>query len=165
MATFTAYMFDGKRTAQKVLNELEDSSIAYLWIDDVAVVSKNKLGLLKIHSTWAQDEIGAAGLGWGSITGALLGALTGPKGALAGAAMGGSLYGLMGATMDAAFDDPKLDEFGADLKNDTSALVLVTDETYLEEYESVLTPYNGTLIQTDLNEDDIDYIRKKLKTN
>ena len=164
MATFTAYMFDGKRTAQKVLDELEDSANDYMWVDDVAVVSKSKLGLLKINSTWAQDEMGAAGLGWGALTGALLGLMAGPSGALAGAAMGGSLYGLMGATMDLAFDDPKLDEFGAKLKDDSSALVLVTDETYLNEYEATLAPYEGTLIETELNEDDIDYIRKKLKS-
>jgi len=164
MATFTAYMFDGKRTAQKVLEDLENSSNTYLWIDDVAVVSKNKLGLLRIHSTWAQDEMGATGLGWGALTGALLGLLAGPTGALAGAAMGGSMYGLMGAAIDLAVDDPKLDEFASQLKKDSSSLVLVTDENYLNEYEAALAPYEGTVIQTYLNEDDIDYIRKKLKS-
>ena len=164
MATFTAYLFDGKRTAQKVLDELEDSSNGYRWVDDVAVVAKDKLGLLKINSTWAQDEMGATGFGWGAITGGLLGLMTGPGGALAGAAMGGSLYGLMGATMDLAFDDPKLDEFGERLKKNTSALVLVTDETYLNDYELAMEPYGGVLIETDLNEDDINYIKKKLKS-
>jgi len=163
MAYFTAYLFNGKRTAQKVLEELEDSANDYMWIDDVAVVAKDKMGALKINSTWAQDEMGAAGLGWGAFTGALLGLMAGPGGAMAGAAVGGSLYGMLGLTMDMAFDDPKLDEFGNKLQKDTSALVLVTDTENMSDYELVIEPYGGELIQTELNEDDIDYIRKKLK--
>ena len=164
MATFTAYLFDGRRTAQKVLDELEDSSNDYMWVDDVAVVSKNKLGFLKINSTWAQHEMGASGFGWGAITGGLLGLMTGPGGALGGAALGGSLYGLMGATMDLALDDPKLDEFGSRIQKNSSAIVLVTDEEYLSDYGLAMEPYGGTLIETELNEDDIDYIKKKLKS-
>jgi uncharacterized membrane protein len=161
--TFSAYVFDGARTAQKVLYKLEDSPTAHIWIDDVAMISKNKLGFVRINSTWAQNNLGAAGFGWGAFTGALLGAMTGPGGALAGATMGGSLYGLLGASVDLARDDPNLNKFAKSLKKDTSALVLVTNEGYLENYNVTLTPYGGTAIQVKLNQDDVQKIKKNLK--
>lgn len=165
MVTFTAYVFNGKVTAQKALEELENSSKAYRWIDDIAVVSKSNSGRLSIQSTWAQDETGAAGFGWGAFTGGLLGLMAGPGGALAGAALGGSIWGIWGVMVDDIFDDPKLDLFASDLKRDTSALVLVTDEEYLSDYEVAMAPYEGTLIQTELDEADVDYIRKKLASD
>jgi hypothetical protein len=74
MYGFEAVIFDGKRTARKALDTLEDSAPVYGWIDDVAIVSRNKLGFISIHSTWAQDDraVGARG-GWGMVTGALVG--------------------------------------------------------------------------------------------
>jgi len=169
MAMFTAYIFDGTRTAQKALDALYDNDDVYPWVDDVATISRDKLGRVRIHSTWAQDEMGSLGLGMGALTGALLGALVPPVGvaaseaALAGSAVGGSLWGIMGLTADAALDDPKLDQFADKLKKDTSAIVLVTDELYYEDFISYLEPMGGTIYQTSLDGDDIKYIQKKVK--
>jgi uncharacterized membrane protein len=163
MIDFVAYVFDGRRTAGKAFHTLEDNTPAYVWIDDVAVVSKSKHGRLSIRSTWAQDDMGAAGFGWGAFTGALLGLLAGPGGALAGAALGGSMGGLMGATADIALDDPALDDFTNSLTKDTSSLVLVGDDDLLADYESVLAPLGGKLIKTNLDEKDVEAIKKALK--
>ena len=90
MYGFKAFVFNGKKTASKAFDTLEDHTPVYAWIDDAAVVSKNKLGFTRIHSTWAQDDSSVgAGTGFGVVTGALLGSLLGPGGAAAGAAMGG----------------------------------------------------------------------------
>jgi uncharacterized membrane protein len=163
MISFVAYVFDGKRTAGKALDTLEDYTPAYAWTDDVAVVSKSKFGHLNIRSTWAQDDLGAAGFGWGAFTGGLLGMLAGPAGALAGAALGGSMGGLMGATEDIVLDDPALDDFTSSLTKDTSALVLVGDEDLLAGYESVVAPLGGKLVKTNLDEKDVAAIKKALK--
>lgn len=174
MATFIAYVFGGDKTAETVLTELENSSENYVWVDDVAVVSKNSSGRVTIRSTWAQDNMGETGLGWGALTGGILGALgAGAPGAamgaesaaLAGAALGGSFWGLLGATTDEILDDPRLDEFGKKIKKDTSALVLVTNQKYLTEYEAALQPYDGVIFEVPLNQTDIDYIKKKMKEN
>jgi uncharacterized membrane protein len=162
MVGFVAYVFDGKKTAAKALDTLEDNTPAYAWIDNVAVVSKSKHGHLNIRSTWAQDDMGEAGMGWGALTGGLLGLLAGPGGALAGAAMGGSLWGLMGATMDLAFDDPALDDFASSLTKDTSALVLVGADDVLADYEGIVAPFGGKLIKTNLTDDDVKKIKKAL---
>jgi uncharacterized membrane protein len=171
MIGFKAYMFDGKRTASKALDTLEENCVDDPWVDNVAVVSRSKHGNLQVHSTWAEEGDTAVGLGWGAVTGGFMGALLGPGGALAGAlagsSIGGSLGGvmgeLMGANIDCAFDDPKFDAFAADLVRDSSALVMVADEATLAYFTLAMKPIGGKIIDTELNEDDVKAIRKALK--
>ena len=127
---FKAFVFQGRRTAAKALETLEDRTPVYPWINDAAVVSRGKLGFTHVHSTWAQDDSAiGAGTGFGALTGAMLGCLLGPAGALAGAATGGSLGALFGVADDVAFDDPRLDDFAASLVKDSSALILTSRTT------------------------------------
>ena len=108
----------------KALHALEGYTPAYGWVDDAAVVSKSKYGSIRVHSTWAEDDSDVgAGTGFGALTGGLIGLLLGPGGALAGAVTGGSLGALLGMADEVALDDPKLDDFAAALKHDTSALI------------------------------------------
>ena len=164
MYGFKAFLFDGKRTAGKAFDTLEDYAPAYVWIDDVAVISRSKHGAIRVHSTWAQDDsdVGAE-TGFGALTGGLIGLLFGPGGALAGAAVGGSLGALMGAGDELAFDDPQLDAFAASLSNDTSALILVGEEAALADFESAVEPFGGEIVETDLDENDITALRKALR--
>ena len=164
MYGFKAFVFDGKKTARKALDTLEDRGTDYLWIDDVAEVSRSKHGSIRVHSTWAQDdsEVGA-GAGFGAVTGGLIGMMFGPAGALAGAALGGSMGGLMGAADEVDLEDPRLDEFAESLLNDTSALILVGEETTLVDFVSAFEPFGGKIIETDLNEKDIKALRKALR--
>ena len=164
MYGFKAFTFDGKKTARKALDTLEDYTPVYGWIDDVALLSVSKYGSIRIHSTWAQDdsEVGA-GLGFGAITGGVIGMLFGPGGALAGAALGGSMGGLIGAADEVDFSDPALDDFAASLNNDTSALILVGEEETLADFVSAVEPYGGEIVETDLDEDDIKALRKAMR--
>ncbi len=164
MYGFKAFVFDGKKTAGKALDTLEDHTPGYVWIDDVALVSRSKYGSIRIHSTWAQDDSAVgAGTAFGALTGALFGVLLGPGGALAGAVTGGSLGALFGVTDEIAFDDPKLDEFADALAKDTSALVLVGEEKTLADFASALEPLGGKVIDTGLNEDDVKALNKALR--
>ena len=164
MYGFKAFVFDGKNTARKAFDTLEDATTVYAWIDDVAEVSRNKHGSIRVHSTWAQDDgdVGADA-GCGALTGGLIGLLFGPAGALAGAAVGGSIGALLGASDEIEFDDPKLDEFAAALSNDTSALILVGQEATLADFVSAVEPFGGKIVETDLNENDIKALKKGLK--
>ena len=164
MYGFKAFVFNGKKTASKALDTLEDRTPVYPWIDDVAMVSRSKLGIVRIHSTWAQDDSAVGvGTGLGALTGALLGMLLGPGGALAGAAAGGSVGALFGITDEVAFDDPRLDDFAASLVKDSSALILVAENpTLLADFASVVQPFGGKIIETNLNEDDIKALKKAL---
>jgi len=163
MYGFKAFVFNGKKTAGKALETLEDHAPVYPWIDDAAVVSRSKLGFIRIHSTWAQDDSAVgAGTGFGALTGALLGMLLGPGGALAGAAAGGSLGALFGVTDEIAFDDPRLDDFAASLSKDTSALILVGEAITLADFTAAVKPFGGKIIETNLNEDQVNALRKAL---
>jgi uncharacterized membrane protein len=164
MYTFKAFVFKGRKTAGKAFEALDDHTPVYPWIDDAAVVSRNKFGFIRIHSTWAQDDSAVGvGTGFGALTGALLGMLLGPGGALAGAATGGSLGALFGVTNEIAFDDPRLDDFAASLAKDTSALILVAEELTLADFTSAVEPFGGTVVETSLNEDEVNALKKALK--
>jgi uncharacterized membrane protein len=159
-----AVVFNGKRTAREALDTLEDHAPAYVWIDNVAIVARNKLGLISIYSTWAQDDraIGM-GAGWGMVTGALVSLMAGPGGALAGAAAGGSMGALMGVGSEIALDDPRLDKFAQALDKDTSALILVGEKPMIADFGSIVEPLGGKIVKTDLNDNDVKAIRKALK--
>ena len=135
------------------------------WIDDAAIVSRNKLGFISIHSTWAQDDsaVGAGSRSRGMITGALLGAIARPGGALAGQAAGGSMGALIGLSSEVALDDPRLDDFAQALDKDTSALVLVGEKATVADFGAVVEPLGGKIVKTDLDENDVKAIRKALK--
>ena len=164
MVVFKAFVFNGKRTAGKALATLEDHTPVYPWVDDAAVVSRSKLGIIRIHSTWAQDDSAVgAGTGFGAVTGGLLGALLGPGGAMAGAAVGGSLGATFGIAGELAVDDPRLDDFAASLTKDTSALILVAEQATIADFTSAVTPFGGKVIETNLDEKDIKTLRKALK--
>jgi uncharacterized membrane protein len=163
MYGFKAFVFNGKKTAGKALDTLEDRIPVYPWIDDAAVVSRSKLGIIRIHSTWAQDDSAVGvGTGFGAMTGALLGVLLGPGGALAGAAMGGSMGALMGVANEIAFDDPRLDDFAASLAKDTSALILVGEAPALADFTSAVQPFGGKVIETNLDDKDVAALKKAL---
>jgi uncharacterized membrane protein len=164
MYGFKAFLFNGKKTAQKAFDTLEDYTPAYVWFDDIAVVSRSKNGIIRVHSTWAQDDSNVGeGTGLGALTGGLIGLLFGPGGALVGAAAGGSLGALFGVGADVSFDDPRLDDFAASLVNDTSALILVGEEATLADFTYAVEPFGGKIIETDLNDNDIKALRKALK--
>jgi uncharacterized membrane protein len=164
MYGFKAFLFDGKNTARKAFDTLEEYTPVYGWIDDVAELSKNKRGAMRVHSTWAQDSsaVGADAT-FGAVTAGLVGLLFGPAGAAVGAIAGGSLGGMLGDDANDAFRDPVLDEFASSLDNDTSALILVGDEATLADFTSAVEPFGGKIVQTDLNDDDIKALRKDLK--
>jgi len=70
---------------------------------------------------------------------------------------------MIGASDEIAFDDPRLEHFAAALTNDTSALVLVGEEVTLVDFATTVEPFGGTIIETDLDENDITALRKALK--
>ena len=164
MYGFKAFVFNGKKTAGKAFDTLEDHTPVYPWIDDAAVVSRSKLGTIRIHSTWAQDDsVVGVGAGFGAMTGALLGVLLGPGGALAGAAMGGSMGAMFGVADEIDFDDPRLDDFAASLAKDTSALILVGEAPALADFTTAVLPFGGKVIETNLDEKDVQALRKALR--
>lgn len=156
MVNFKAYTFVGKKTARQVLDGIEDSDLDYIWDDDVATISVNARGHIKVHSTWAQDSSNVSGgISLGAITGGLIGLLFGPGGALAGAAVGGSIGGIIGHRDNVEFDDPALDDFAASLLNDTSALILLGNDDIVTEFAAAVAEadYDAAVYEAVLEEE------------
>lgn len=164
MAEFKAFIFDGKRTAGRALDDVADISAAgYGWVDDVAVVSRGKLGMVRIDSTWAQDSSSVdASVGWGAVTGGLIGALAGPHGALAGALGGAATGGIIGTGIDVSVSDPVLEDFAASLENDTSALILVGVSPVAEAFVKAFADSGAKLMETTLSDEQIEELKAAL---
>ena len=165
MAEFRAYVFDGKKSAQRALDDVEEAMAVtgYGWLDDVAVVSRSKHGFVKVNSTWAQSDTAVkGGIGWGTITGGLLGALAGPEGALAGAIGGGSLGGFIGSGIDISVADPRLEELAARLEDDTSALILVGESPAADAFVDAFATTGAALIEAAITEAQVEEIRNEL---
>ncbi len=80
MTKVKAFTFGGKKSASKALEAIEDKQYDYDWYieGNVAEISVNKLGVYRVHSTWAQDDDNVgAGIGLGAILGGLIGCMFG----------------------------------------------------------------------------------------
>lgn len=169
MNYFKAVTFAGRRTAHKVLNNIEDSPRSYVWEEegDIASISVNNKGHIRVHSTWAQDSaIESGGIGFGAIAGGLIGSLLGPGGAIAGAAAGGSVGGLIGHQDNVKFDDPTIDAFAASLVNDSSALLLIGPSAAIDEFTAELADladYEFQVFESELDQEVLDELKKAMK--
>jgi len=169
MIKFKAVTFAGKRTAHKVLNALEDLPTSYIWMEegDVASISVNQKGHIRVHSTWAQDNSTVSrGIGLGAMLGGLIGMFLGPAGAMAGSAVGSSVGGLIGHHENVEFDDPMLDDFSASLVNDSSALLLLGPQSAIDEFTAefeALTEFEFAVFETELDEAALKALEKAMK--
>ena len=169
MIYFKAVTFDGRKTAHKVLKAIGDSPTSYIWEEegDIASISVNSKGHIRVHSTWAQDSrLSTGGAGFGALAGGLIGMLLGPGGAVAGAAVGGSMGGLIGHHENVKFNDPVLDDFAASLQNCTSALVLLGPWSAIDEFTSELAEladYEFAVFETELDQEAMDELEKAMK--
>jgi uncharacterized membrane protein len=156
------FVFPGQRAAKQVLDQVRDRGIA--WIEDVAVIERNKRGRLNVHSTWAQNEADRKGIGMGAVTGALIGVLLGPGGMVAGAVVGGTGGGLVGAGIDLSEYDPRLKEVANALQHDSSALMLWAEPTDVEAFVATFKEHDAKLIRSSLNDKQARKLRAALRS-
>ncbi len=162
---FIGAVFEGNRTAHKVLNKIEDSQKAYIWYEegDYAVISINRKGHIRVHSTWAQDSrMEPEGAGLGVLAGGLLGMMFGPAGVLAGVTAGGSIGGIIGHKENVEFTDPQLDAFAGSLGKDTSAIVLLGPDAAIKEFRGELADFEFQEFLTALDDELLDNLKKAL---
>ena len=166
MSLFKSFVFDGKNSARKALDHIEYNSDSYRWVDEgqYAEISVNKHGHYRVHSTWAQDSSTTPdGIGFGALLGGVLGILFGPAGLIAGSVTGGSIGGLIGAGTNLEFKDPVLTDFADSLLPDTSALVILGDQSTIDEFTAQLTDYETRAFVTELDNDAEEALREALK--
>ncbi len=109
------------------------------WTSNVGIIERHKSGRISIYGAMGYDEYwddeGAKplfGLSAGGVTGALIGVIAGPAGMAAGGALGATLGGLFGAADEEEVDQPVFEVIRSKLPKDSSALVLLADEGYVD---------------------------------
>ncbi len=109
------------------------------WTENIGVIERHKTGRISMYGALGSDESwdeeGAKplfGSSAGGMTGMLLGALAGPAGMAWGGALGLALGGLFGAADEEESDQPAFDVVRSKLGKDSSALVLLADEGYVD---------------------------------
>ena len=127
--------FDGIDSAKDAFDDLKQlENEKSIKIENAAILQKDDDSKLNIRDV--KDMTGTRGAVLGGVTGAIVGAITGPVGwvAFGGAAVGG----LVAKLKDGGFDNSRLEQWGAQLKPGTSALVAVIDHTWVRDVEAAL---------------------------
>jgi uncharacterized membrane protein len=146
LVTFTDE--NGAKQAAHVLHEARKA--AKLDFDDTAVIRKDAEGALLIKDT--DDLSSGQGAGRGAIIGGVIGLLAGPAGALVGAGAGALVGGILNRGDD-GFGDEALEALGKKLATDSSALVAVVPEVWIEQFEAELNRHSSDVAVSVLDAD------------
>ncbi|HEU0114264.1 MAG TPA: DUF1269 domain-containing protein [Thermomicrobiales bacterium] len=123
--------FDAYYGAADALAQMQQSDRPWLLtIENAAVVSKNKEGVVEFNETG--DRSGLGGLGAGAVVGGLVGLLFPP--ALVGATAAGAAAGGLGSRLrDAGFEDNALRAAADKLQPNQSLLLAVVNHKWADE--------------------------------
>ena len=127
--------FDGIDSAKEAFDDLKQlEKEKSIKIENAAILQKDDDSKLNIRDV--KDMTGTRGAVLGGVLGGVVGAITGPVGwvALGGAAIGG----LVAKLKDGGIDNSRLEQWGAQLKPGTSALVAVIDHTWVRDVRAAL---------------------------
>jgi len=149
MANLVVITFDSAGEASQVretLRSIEKQGL--LSLDDSAVVVKDQEG--KVHIKNETDrgvKVGAVG---GGALGLLIGSVFFPLAGLIGGAIAGAIVGKLA---DLGVDQKFVDEVGAVLKPDSSAIFVLVREANPAAAIAALKPYKGQVYHTSLPSD------------
>jgi uncharacterized membrane protein len=138
-----AFTFDGQDTANQTVKDIESSG-ALEGYDIVAqaVVEQDAKGKVHIH----EPGRGGVGAGVGAVAGGLLGLIGGPVGLLAWAVGGAVVGGVAGHYLGRPFKKGDLEQIGEAMSPDSSAFLLLLEDTYSEGVVDSLKGYNANVV-------------------
>jgi uncharacterized membrane protein len=90
---------------------------------------------------------------FGAITGGLIGLLAGPAGAITGALAGAATGGATAAIVDMGFSNDQLAELRASMPANSSALVSLSEHTWVPKLVEELESRQGKLFRHDVSPD------------
>jgi uncharacterized membrane protein len=138
-----AFTFEGKDTADQTVKELKSSgALDGYAIDAQAVVEQDEKGKVHIH----EPGHGAAGATAGAVAGGLLGLIGGPVGVLAWAVGGAVVGGVAGKYLGRPVSKGDLKEIGEALTPDSSAMLLLLEDTQSEDVVNSMSGYNANVV-------------------
>lgn len=138
-----ALNFAGEDTAKQTLNEMKDDD-AFEGYDIIAqcIVSQNEKGKVHIH----EPGRGGWGAAIGGAVGGLLGVFGGPAGVAALGASGAAIGGAAGHYWGRYVPKEDLEELGAEMVPDTSALLLILEDSETEGFVDSVGGYNANVV-------------------
>lgn len=144
-----AFCFDGKDTAKQTLKDAKSAG-AFDGYDIVAqcIVEQNEKGKVHIH----EPGHGAVGAVIGGAIGGVLGLIGGPAGVLALAATGAAVGGAAGH-LDRVVPKEDLEEIGEALTPDSSAVLLLLEDTDTEQAVDSMSGYQANVVTLTVGDD------------
>lgn len=158
MSSLIVIVFDDVESADKVRQALRGGQAqTLLHVNDAAVIRKDSDG----NVTTGNEVSGQMkwGVGIGAAAGLLVSFMFPVLGMLAGAGVGAVVASSLGNSVDKKFVEDVTNE----LKPGTSALFVVGSSDNMDAVRSVLEPYKGTLIHTNLGPEIEEQIKQALK--
>lgn len=113
-------------------------------IHQAAVVKRDEKN--KLHIREYGDIGGGAGALSGGALGAAIGLLAGPAGVVVGAAAGALVGGISTRLVDSGIPDKRLKELGEAMKADTSAVVAIVDDDWLQRVSDMMSNAGATIM-------------------
>jgi uncharacterized membrane protein len=142
-----AYEFAGRKRAKEVVDLIRKGGRANEYkVPAWAVVEVDDSG--KAHVS--QSGHGGVGTAVGTGVGALLGLVGGPAGLLVWALGGALIGGLAGKFMGHHFDTNQLKAMTVDMGPNTSAIIVVVEDTMVEKMQKGLDEYGAKVVTVTL---------------
>ena len=137
-----AFNFDGQDTANQTVKDIKSSgALDGYEIVAQAIVEQDPKGKVHIH----EPGHGVWGAVIGGAVGGLLGLIGGPVGVLALAARGAAVGGVAGHLARAIPKDD-LEEIGDAMSPDSSAFLLLLEDTYSEDAVNSMSGYSANVV-------------------
>jgi uncharacterized membrane protein len=158
MSQLVVITFDDEEQAGRALQSIRQvERQGQLKINDTAVVVKDKQG--RVHTKNEVSSATETGAVVGAIIGGILTFMFPPAGAAIGAAAGAGV----GALMDQGVDGGFVREVQASLQPGTSALFVLAREGNPDAAIAALEPFKGKLLQTTLDSEAEESLRRALQ--
>ncbi len=145
-----AFTFDGQKTANQTVKDIKSSGVLQGYdIVAQAVVEQDAKGKVHIH----EPGHGGVGAVIGAVGGGLLALIGGPVGVLAMAVGGGVVGGVAGHYLGRPISKGDLKEIGEALSPDSSAFLLLLEDTYSEGVIDGMSGYNANVVTLTVGDD------------
>jgi uncharacterized membrane protein len=143
-------VFKDERAANQAVDHLKEAqNDKFLSTENVAMISKGADG--KIHFTETADRDFKRGAKVGAVIGGVVGLLGGPAGVVAGGAAGAAISGAIAKLHDSGIADENLENIGRALNNGQVAMVVVLEEEFVDELQTVLSGTEAQVISQPLD--------------
>jgi uncharacterized membrane protein len=145
-----AFVFDGQDSAKQTLDDIKSSgALDGFDIEAQCIAEQDDKGKVHIH----EPGRGGVGATIGAVTGGLLGLLGGPAGVLAVGAAGAAIGGTAGHYWGRIVPADDLKQLGAALEPNTSALLLLLEDTYSEGVINGMADYDTNVVTLTVGDD------------